>query len=99
MWKYHGISAERLAVDLAGLPAKLDTIDELAADGVIGGDPANAADLQIGSTIRVLLTLGDLTPLLAGRAGERIAMRWFGDYPGHVPAGALPAGWVPQAVT
>lgn len=99
MWKYHGISAERLAVDLAGLPAKLETIDELAADGVIGGDPANAADLQIGSTIRVLLTLGDLTPLLAGRAGERIAMRWFGDYPGHVPAGALPAGWVPQAVT
>jgi len=95
-WRYHGISAERLADDLAGLPAKLARIDELAAGGVVGGAVPNAADLQIGSTIRVLLTLGDLEPLLAGRAGERIAMRWFGDYPGHVPAGAFPVGWVPS---
>ncbi|GIK77053.1 MAG: glutathione S-transferase family protein [Acidobacteria bacterium] len=96
-WKYHGISAERLAADLAGLPAKLDRIDELADAGVIGGEGANAADLQIGSTIRVLLTIGDLEPLLAGRAGERIARRWFPDYAGHVPAGAFPEGWVPAA--
>ena len=26
-WKYHSISAERLAADLAGLPAKLDHVD------------------------------------------------------------------------
>ena len=37
-WKYHGISAERLAGDLAGLPAKLERIDELATAGVIGGE-------------------------------------------------------------
>ena len=39
-WKYHGITAVRLAEDLAGLPAKLDHVDELAADGIIGGERA-----------------------------------------------------------
>lgn len=94
-WKYHGITAARLAQDLQGLPAKLDHIDALAADGIIGSDQPNAADLQIGATVRVLLTVGDLHPLLGGRAAEQLARRWFPDYPGHVPAGALPAGWVP----
>jgi glutathione S-transferase len=94
-WKYHGISAERLAADLSGLPALLDRVEELAGDGVIGGETPNAADLQIGSTIRVLMTVGDLEPLLAERAGTRIATRWFPEYPGRIPAGAFPAGWVP----
>ena len=94
-WKYHGITAQRLADDLVGLPAKLDRVDALAEAGTIGGDAPNAADLQIGATLRVLLCLGDLRPLLEGRAGERIARRWFPEYPGDVPAGAFPAGWVP----
>ena len=94
-WKYHGITAAQLADDLAGLPAKLDHVDELAAEGIIGGEAPTAADLQIGSTIRVLLILGDLRPLISGRPGEEIAMRWFPEYPGDVPAGAFPAGWVP----
>ena len=95
-WKYHGITAERLAADLAGLPEKIDRIDSFADEGVIDGEQPTAADLQIGATIRVLLTVGDLQPLLADRAAERIARRWFPDYPGEVPAGAFPAGWVPQ---
>lgn len=94
-WKYHRITAERLATDLAGLPAKLDHVDALAADGVIAGEEPNAADLQIGATLRVLLTVGDVRPLIEGRPGEEIARRWFPDYPGEVPAGAFPAGWVP----
>ena len=96
-WQYHGISAEQLAEDLAGLPPKLDHVDELAAEGVIDGEQPTAADLQIGATLRVLLTVGDLRPLIEGRAGERIARRWFADYPGDIPAGAFPAGWVPSA--
>jgi len=94
-WKYHSISAERLAEDLAGLPAKLDHIRQLAADGVIGGDQANAADLQIGATLRVLLTVDDVAPLIEAGPGAEIARRWFGEYPGSVPAGAFPASWVP----
>lgn len=93
-WKYHGISAERLATDLAGLPAKIDHIEELAEDGVLAGEQPNAADLQIAATARVLLTVGDLQPLLEGRAAERIARRWFADYPGEVPAGAFPGSWL-----
>jgi glutathione S-transferase len=94
-WKYHGLTAARLHDDLAGLPAKLEQIERFAADGAIDGPGPNAADLQIGATIRVLLTVGDLRELLDGTAGERIAMRWFADYAGAVPAGAYPAGWVP----
>lgn len=94
-WKYHGITATLLAEDLQSLPEKLDRIDALAGDGTIGGEHANAADLQIGATLRVLLTIEDLHPLLVGRPGEQIARRWFPDYPGLVPAGAFPAGWVP----
>lgn len=94
-WKYHGISAVRLAEDLAGLPAKVDHIDALAADGIVGGEEPTAADFEIGATVRVLLTIGDLRPLLENRAAGTIARRWFADYPGDVPAGAYPAGWVP----
>jgi glutathione S-transferase len=62
---------------------------------VIGGEQPNAADLQIGATLRMLLNLGDLRPLLEGSAGERIARDLFAEYPGEIPAGAFPAGWVP----
>jgi glutathione S-transferase len=93
-WRYHKITAARLHDDLAGLPDLLTHVDALADRGVIGGDAPNAADLQIGATLRVLLTVGDLRPLLEGRPGERIARRWFPDYAGDVPAGAFPAGWV-----
>lgn len=95
-WKYHGITAQRLAGDLKALPAKLDHVDELVEEGTIGGETPNAADLQIGATIRVLLTVGDLEPLLTGRPAEELARRWFADYPGEIPAGAYPAGWVPS---
>lgn len=98
-WKYHRISAEVLAADLAGLPAKIDHVETLAAEGIIGGETPTAADLQIGSTLRVLLTIGDLRALLEGTAAERVALRWFPDYAGDVPAGAFPAGWVPVRAT
>lgn len=98
-WRYHGITCAKLAEDLAGLPAKLDHIAVLAAAGTIGGEQANAADLQIGATIRILATIEDLAPLLADHPGLAIAHRWFPDYPGHVPAGAFPAGWVPAPAT
>jgi glutathione S-transferase len=93
-WRYHKISAARLYEDLAGLPEKLDHVDDLVARGVIGGQSPNAADFQIGCTVRVLLTLGDLRPLIEGRAAERLARAWFPDYPGDIPPGAFPPGWV-----
>lgn len=94
-WRYHGITAARLFDDLAGLPEKIAHIERLAEQGVIDGAQPNAADLQIGATIRVLMPIADLRPLLAGSAAERIAMRFFPTYSGEVPAGAFPAGWAP----
>jgi glutathione S-transferase len=93
-WRYHKITAARLHDDLAGLPGKIAHVDSLADRGVIGGDTPTAADLQIGATLRVLLTIGDLRPLLDGRPAEQVARRWFPDYAGDVPVGAFPAGWV-----
>jgi len=93
-WKYHGISAVRVAEDLAALPAKLDRVDALIADGTLDGEQANAADLQIGATLRVLLCVGDLHALMLKRPLETLARRWFPDYPGLVPAGAFPVGWL-----
>jgi glutathione S-transferase len=95
-WRYHKISAARLHDDLQGLPAKLDHIDDLAAQGVVGGDSPTAADLQIGATLRVLLVVGDLRPLIEERPAEQLARRWSPDYTGEIPAGAFPAGWVPS---
>jgi glutathione S-transferase len=97
MWKYHHITAQRLYDDLQALPAKLDHVDALIADGVIGGDRPNAADLQIGSTLEVLATVGDLQPLLRDRPAGRLAAQWFPGRQGEIPAGAFPAGWVPAA--
>ncbi|CAB4909323.1 unannotated protein [freshwater metagenome] len=94
-WKYHGLTAQVLYDGLQDLPAILDRIDALAQDGTIGTDHVNAADLQIGASVRTLLTVGDLHPLIEGRAGAEIARRLFPEYPGLVPAGALPEGWVP----
>jgi glutathione S-transferase len=95
MWKYHKVSAQQLAEDLAGLPAKLDHVDALAEQGILLGDEPTAADLQIGATLRVILTVGDVRPLIEGRPAEQVARRWFPDYAGEVPAGAFPAGWTP----
>ncbi|HEV7495400.1 glutathione S-transferase N-terminal domain-containing protein [Baekduia sp.] len=96
-WKYHNITAVRLAEDLAALPAMLDRIDAYVAEGILAGEAPNAADLQIGATLSVLLTVGDLRPLIEGRPAEQVARKWFDDRPGLVPAGAFPTGWVPSA--
>lgn len=90
-WRYHRISTARLAEDIAGLPTLLDHADGLVADGVIGADEPTAADFQIGATIRVLTQVGDLAPLLAGRAVMDVADRWFRPPRGVVPAGSFPS--------
>jgi len=96
-WRYHGITAVLLAEELAGLPAKIEHIEELADEGVIGGDQPTAADLQIGSTIKVLRSIGDLDGLLEGTAAADVATRWFGEPAGRIPAGAFPASWIPAS--
>lgn len=83
--------------DLANLDAHLDRVDRWLDEGVIGGEQVNAADLQIASGLRLLLTTGDLAPLIEPRPCGAYARRVFPHYPGHVGAGALPAEWLPSA--
>ena len=94
-WKYHRITAVRLAEDFAALPAMLDHVKQLLDDGVLGGDTPNAADLQIGATLRVLCNVGDVLPLLEARGLDAFAKRWFPDALGFIPAGAVPPSWLP----
>lgn len=93
-WKYHSITAERTASDLASLPGMVEQIEEFAREGLIGSEEPTAADFQIGATARILLTIGDLAPVFDGSAAREVALRHFPDYPGEVPAGAWPEGWV-----
>ena len=95
-WKYHGITARAARRRPRRPPGEARPHRRPGGRGIIGDEQPNAADLQIGATLRVMLVLGDLRPLIEGRAGERIARRWFPDYPGDIPAGAFPAGWVPS---
>jgi glutathione S-transferase len=80
--------------DLAHLGSHLERIDAWIGEGTIGGEQANAADLQIGASVRLLSTIEDLDPHLEGRPALELALRWFPRYAGVLPAGALPAGWL-----
>jgi glutathione S-transferase len=90
-----GAGDETIRADLGALPGHLDRIDSWIREGVLGGPVPNAADLQIGSSLRLLATVGDVRPLLAGRPAETLGVRLFPDFPGDVPAGAYPADWLP----
>jgi glutathione S-transferase len=81
--------------DLLALPAHVARVDGWISDGTLGGDDPNAADIQIGASLRLLLTLDDVAPLVAGRPAGSLASRVFPAYPGRVPEGALPSAWVP----
>jgi glutathione S-transferase len=79
--------------DLAALPGHLDRIDGWVATGLLGGESPNAADLQIGSSIQLLLSYGDVAPLLEARPCAALA-RYFRPLPGSIPAGVLPGDWI-----
>jgi glutathione S-transferase len=82
--------------DIAALPGQLDRIDRWIAEGLIGGERPNAADLQIGATIRLFMSIGDVRPLIEGRPAARLA-NWFPPMVGEIEAGVLPAEWFPAA--
>jgi len=77
--------------DLEALPGQLDKIDGWIADGTIGdaGHP-NAADLQLTSTVRLIMTMADARPLIDGRPCARLANALFPEVDGEMPVGSLP---------
>jgi glutathione S-transferase len=81
--------------DLARLPELLDHVDQLIADGVIGGAEPNAADFQIGPSVRLLLAFDQLRQLIDGRPAAAFALNVVPAFQGHIPS-ALPPEWVPN---
>lgn len=94
-WRYIGITAERLAAELERLPELIGIADELVEGGVIGGEEPTAVDFQIGSSLRMLHQIGDVRPLIDGHPCEA-AQRFVEPGAADIPAGAFPAGWVPD---
>jgi glutathione S-transferase len=84
---------ESVRADLAALPAQLERIDGWIAEGLLGGERPNAADLQIGSTVRLLATIADLRPMIDGHPAALLAS-YFPPIAGEIPNGTLPAGWL-----
>jgi glutathione S-transferase len=84
---------EQVQKDLKNLPALLDRVDELIAEGVIGNDEPNAADFQIFSTVAMWANMRDIRPAIMARPCGPIAARLFPQYTGAVPAGLLPESW------
>ncbi|HEY6353220.1 MAG TPA: glutathione S-transferase family protein, partial [Burkholderiaceae bacterium] len=80
---------DAVRADLVALPGQLDRIDRWIGDGLLGGERPNAADLHVGSTVRLLLTIADVRPLIEGRASAGLT-RFFPPRVGEVPAGTLP---------
>jgi len=91
--RIHGISDARVEGDLAAFPGWLDRIDGWIAEGVLGGDPPNAADLQIAAALALAMTLEDLRGPIEPRPAGQLAHYLMPEYPGKVPP-ILPGAWL-----
>jgi glutathione S-transferase len=97
--------AARVREDLGRLPSLLDRVDALLEDGTIGGESPNAADLQILTSVRLLMAHEDLRPAIAPRPCGAAALALIPEYPRArpdalppVPA-SLPVQWLPRTAS
>ncbi len=91
-YRRSGASDPVVRRDLAALPHHLDRVDRWIADGILD----RAAELQIASSLRLLVNFEQLAPAISGRPCGRMALARFPSYPGEVPA-VFPAAWLPCA--
>jgi glutathione S-transferase len=76
----------RVVGDIAHLPHMLDHVDSLIESGVIASSAPNAADFQIGSSVRVLMAFSQLRPMAERRPAGELALRLYPSYPEPIPA-------------
>lgn len=84
--------APAVRADIQALPGMLDHVDGLIADGTIGRDQPTAADFQIATTVREVMSLGDLAALVDGRPAAALARRILPDWDDSPVR--LPADWL-----
>jgi glutathione S-transferase len=88
-----GATDDNVRRALAALPGMLQRIDDWIADGILGGQPPNAADLQIAPSLRLAMSLDDLRSAIEDRPAGRLAPRIVKHFPGRTPA-VLPPEWL-----
>ncbi|MEX0971792.1 MAG: glutathione S-transferase N-terminal domain-containing protein [Solirubrobacterales bacterium] len=84
---------EAVREDFAALDSMLDGVEERIGAGVLDGEELNAADFQIGASLRLLLTFQDLRPLIGDRPACRLARRAVPGYRGDAPP-VFPPAWL-----
>jgi glutathione S-transferase len=84
---------ENARAALAKLPDQLQRVDDEIAAGTIGGEQLNAADFQIGASLRLAMTAQDLRPLIDSRPAGRLARRAVPDFAGDMPP-TIPDAWL-----
>ena len=82
-----------MKADLEALPAALDRIDALIADGTLGGEQPNAADYQIATSLRLMLCSEDMRRATEGRPAAALADRLVPRFAGKVDP-AFPEEWL-----
>ena len=93
--RYNHSTDDAVRADLAAVPDRIDKVDALLSEGVIGGDQLNAADFQIATSVRLLLAYEDVRPYVEGRPAAEHALRVVPDYNAAFPK-VFPAEWLPS---
>jgi glutathione S-transferase len=91
--RVRGATDENVRQAVAAFPGMLQRIDDWIEEGVLGGEPPNAADLQIAPSLRLAMSLNDLRPAIEGRPAGRLATKIVPHFPGSTPA-VLPPEWL-----
>ena len=91
--RFNKASDENVRADLAALPGALNRIDDWIEEGVLGGEDVNAADLQIATSVRLLMTMEDIRPAIEQRPAGEHALRFVPDFPGRIGP-VFPAAWL-----
>ena len=88
-----GATDENVRRAIAAFPGMLRRIDDWIEEGILGGEPPNAADLQIAPSLRLAMSLDDLRPAIEERPAGRLATRIVKHFPGRTPT-VLPPEWL-----
>lgn len=91
--KLNDSNDEQVERMLSEVPAAIDKVDALIAEGVINGDQLNAADFQIAPTVRLLMAFEDLRPFIESRPAGAFAERVLPKPPGNISK-IFPAQWL-----
>ena len=88
-----GATDDNVRQAIAAFPGMLQRIDDWIEEGVLGGEPPNAADLQIAPSVRLAMSLDDLRPAIEDRPAAWLATKIVPHFPGRTPS-VLPAEWL-----